>query len=125
MAVELQEQNGGKILVVRLTGKLSKADYESFVPEVERLITQFGNIRVLVEMNDFHGWGAAALWEDIKFDARHFSDIDRLAMVGDKKWEKGMATFCRPFTTAKIKYFDKADRQKAYDWIEEGVETPV
>ncbi len=125
MAVELQEQNGGKVMVVRLTGKLSKADYESFVPEVERLIGRFGNIRVLVEMHDFHGWGAAALWEDIKFDARHFSDIDRLAMVGDKKWEKGMAAFCRPFTTAKIKYFDEADRQQAYDWIEEGVETPV
>jgi hypothetical protein len=125
MAIELNERNGGKVVTVRLTGKLSKADYESFVPEVERLIAQFGKIRMLVEMHDFHGWGAAALWEDIKFDARHFSDIDRLAFVGDKKWEKGMSVFCKPFTTAKIKYFDQADLPKAYEWIEAGIETPV
>ena len=27
-------------------------------------------------------------------------------MIGDKKWESGMAGFCKPFTGAKIRYFD-------------------
>jgi hypothetical protein len=39
-------------------------------------------------MVDFQGWEAAALWDDIKFNAAHFTDIDRLAMVGDKKWDQ-------------------------------------
>ena len=30
-------------------------------------------------------------------------------MVGDKKWQKGMATFCKPFTKATIRYFDHAE----------------
>ena len=42
-------------------------------------------------MKDFHGWDAGALWEDIKFDLKHFSDIERVAMVGEKKWQKGMS----------------------------------
>lgn len=125
MAIEFKEQEGGKVVIVRVTGKLSKDDYQAFVPELERLMGQFGKIRVLFEMLDFYGWDAGALWADIKFDIKHFSDIERLALVGDKKWEKGMSAFCRPFTTAKIKYFDLADIQKAQEWITAGVGTPV
>ena len=39
-------------------------------------------------MTGLHGWDAGALWEDIKFDIKHFADIERLAMVGEKKWHR-------------------------------------
>jgi hypothetical protein len=32
MAVDLQQDAGGKILAIKLTGKLTKEDYEHFVP---------------------------------------------------------------------------------------------
>ena len=38
MAVELREEASGKVLVVKLSGKLTREDYEHFLPEVERLI---------------------------------------------------------------------------------------
>ena len=52
-----------------------------------------------------------------KFDVKHFADIQRLAMVGDRKWEHGMAVFCKPFTTAKIRYFDEHEADQAAEWI--------
>ncbi|MEO8427890.1 MAG: STAS/SEC14 domain-containing protein, partial [Verrucomicrobiota bacterium] len=36
-----------------------------------------------------------------------------LAVVGEKKWQEGMATFCKPFTKATVKYFDHADAADA------------
>jgi len=119
MAIEISEQEGGKIIVVHVSGKLAALDYKQFVPEFERLVRQHGRLRVLFDMADFHGWDAGALWEDIKFDMKHFADIERLAMVGDKKWEQGMATFCKPFTKATIRYFDHADVAKARTWLNE------
>jgi SpoIIAA-like len=119
MAIQLTEKNGGKILEVRVSGKLAHEDYQHFGPEFERLVKQHGKIRVLFEMADFHGWQAGALWDDIKFDARHFSDIERLAMLGDKRWEKGMSVFCKPFTTAKIRYFDQTQAVEARSWLEQ------
>jgi len=121
MAIQLTEKNGGKILEVRVSGKLAHEDYQHFVPEFERLVKQKGKIRVLFEMADFHGWKAGALWDDIKFDLRHFSDIERLATVGDKKWEKGMSVFCKPFTTAKIRYLDTTQFVEARAWLAEGI----
>ena len=124
MTVQINEQFGGKIVEVKLSGKLHKEDYQHFVPTMERLIGQHGKVRVLVELHDFHGWDAGALWEDFKFDLKHFKDIERLAIVGDSKWEKGMATFCKPFTTAEVRYFDVKDIAQARQWIEGGVTTP-
>jgi hypothetical protein len=121
MTLELHETDEGEVLIIKAVGKLSKEDYETFVPKVEQLIKHFGKIRILFVMKDFHGWDASALWQDIKFDIRHFKDIERLALVGDKKWEKGMSIFCKPFTTAKVKYFDSKETDKAQVWIREGI----
>ena len=103
---------------MQATGKLSKEDYEKFVPLTEEKIGHFGKIRILFIMHDFHGWDAGALWDDIKFDAKHFNQIERLAIVGESKWEHGMSAFCRPFTTASIKYFDQADIAQAREWVQ-------
>jgi len=117
VSIAVREQEHGRVVEVRVEGKLTTNDYETFVPEVERLIGQHGKLRVLFDMQDFHGWSAGALWEDIKFDLKHFRDIDRLALVGERKWEAGMATFCRPFTTATIRYFDRAQADDARRWL--------
>ena len=117
MAVQLNETNSGKILEVHVTGKLTAEDYKHFVPEFERLVHQHGRISLLFEMREFHGWEAGALWQDLKFDFKHFADIERLAMVGDRQWEKWMSDFCRPFTTAKIRYFDVAEGEAARHWV--------
>jgi hypothetical protein len=118
MPIKFEDENEGKVLVIQVSGKLTKADYVYFAPEFERLVQLNGKLRVLFNMAGFHGWEASALWEDIKFDLKHFADIERLAMVGDKQWEKGMAAFCKPFTKAKIRYFDHADAAEARSWLE-------
>ena len=117
MPIQLNEENGGKILVVHVSGKLAKADYAHFVPEFERLVRLHGKLRLLFDMTDFHGWDAGAAWEDAKFGLKHFADIDRLAMVGDKKWQHGMAIFGKPFTKATVRYFDQADAAEARKWL--------
>jgi len=124
MAIKVHEiavatESSSNVLRVSVSGKLTTEDYALFVPEIEQQIAGNGKVRILFEMHDFHGWTAGALWEDVKFDLKHFRDIERIAMIGDKAWEHGMATFCRPFTTAKIRYFDREQADEAQKWIEE------
>lgn len=116
MAISINELSDG-VVEVKLSGKLHKEDYDTFVPGIEEIIERAGKVRFLMIMEDFHGWDLGAVWEDTKFDIKHHADIARLAMVGDKKWEEWMATICRPFTGAKIKYFDLAELDAAREWI--------
>jgi hypothetical protein len=119
MAIQFTEENGGKLLAIHVSGKLVKADYEHFVPEFERLLQQHGKLRLLFDMTGFHGWDASAAWEDTKFGIKHFSDIERLAMVGENRWQHGMAIFSKPFTTAVVRYFDHANAAEARTWLAE------
>jgi hypothetical protein len=119
MSFLLNETMEGRIIEVTVSGTLTKEAYQEFVPRTEAAIKQHGKIRFLLITLGFQGWDAGALWEDIKFDWKHFNQIERLAIVGESKWEKGMAIFCRPFTTAQIKYFDHAELEKAREWINE------
>jgi len=118
MPIQLSEDDGGKLLNVHVSGKLTSADYEHFVPEFERLVGEHGKLRVLFDMTDFHGWNVGALWADTKFAVRHFADIERIAMVGETKWQHGMATFCKPFTKATVRYFDHAEAATARSWLD-------
>ena len=109
----------GKVMEVDVTGKLTKEDYEQLVPATDKLIKEHGKIRILFVMHDFHGWSAGAAWEDTKFGLKHFTHIERLGIVGETKWEHGMAIFCRPFTMAKMRYFDNSQLEEARKWISE------
>ncbi|HEY5753106.1 MAG TPA: STAS/SEC14 domain-containing protein [Chthoniobacterales bacterium] len=117
MAIKLTEESTGNLLDVEVTDKLHKDDYRNFVPEFERLVKKHGRVRILFDMKDFHGWDAPTLWHDIRFGVQHSGDIDRIAMVGDKAWEKAMSAFCRPFTNASIRYFDHTEINDARSWL--------
>ena len=117
MAIQLSENADAKLLNVRVSGKLTAEDYGHFEPAVEALIGQVGKIHILFVMHDFHGWEMGAVWEDIKFAAKHCSDISKIAMVGDSNWEKWMAMICKPFTLSTIKYFDASDESDAASWL--------
>ena len=122
MLVELHEEAGGKVLAVTLTGKLTTQDYERFVPLLEKLIEDHGNVRCLVEMTDLYGIELRALWDEIKFDVRHARQIERCAVVGGRQWEAWMTKLSRPiFARAEMRFFDRAETEKAWEWIKEGL----
>lgn len=107
----------GKYIDLKITGKLEAEDYEVLVPELEEQINTHGKISMLLELLDFEGWTMGAAWEDTKFALKHFNDIERIAVVGDKSWEKGAAYFFRAFTHAKVNYFDVQERDEAFSWL--------
>ena len=119
MPIEIKEDSGSNILIVRGSGTLVKGDYKPFVAEFERFLRQHGKLRVLFDISDLHGWEPGAAWEDIKFDIKHFADMERLAMVGEKKWQHGIATLFKPFTTATTRYFDRTEIAEARKWLGE------
>ncbi len=119
MPIQLNEENSGKLLVVHVSGKLVKDDYTELVPAFERLVKQHGKMRLLFDMSDFHGWEASAAWEDFKFGIEHYADIERMAMVGENKWQEAMTVFAKPFTKAEVRYFDHGDAAAARKWLNE------
>jgi hypothetical protein len=116
--IEPLPRDSDKALGFKLSGKLHDEDYKTFVPMVDKAIAEHGKVRLLALFQDFHGWDVHALWDDIKFSTSHCTKIERIALVGDKKWEEWMAKTCKPFTMAQIKYFNAAEIESAWQWLE-------
>ena len=115
--IEQLPTGNDRILGFRLSGKLHDDDYKTFIPIVESAVETHGKVRMLTEFHEFHGWDMPALWDDIKFAAKHCNDIERIAMVGEKAWQEWMAKICKPFTMAKIEYFNSVDIDAAWKWL--------
>ena len=118
MSLELHTEHE-HLLIVRATGRLTKDDYVAFLPKVDQLIKDQLKISILFELHDFHGWDIAAAWEDTKFAFHHFRDIERLAVIGEKRWQKAMTVLCKPFTQAEVRYFTRAQTEQARQWLQE------
>ena len=111
-----------KIVGFRFSGKLHDEDYKSFVPAIDAVVASEGKVRLLLQFEDFHGWDLHAAWDDFKFGLKHYSDFDRIAMVGDRKWEAWLATLGKPFTKATMKYFNASEADAAWKWLHEGIQ---
>jgi hypothetical protein len=108
-----------QVLGFKMSGKLHDEDYQKFVPLIDAALAKHAKVRLLAVFHDFHGWDMHALWDDIKFSTTHCTKIDRIALVGEKTWEKWMAKVCKPFTMAKIRYFDASEIEAAKEWLQE------
>jgi hypothetical protein len=117
--IEQLPQSSEKVLGFKMSGKLHDEDYKKFVPLVDAAVAREGKVRLFAQFEDFHGWDLHALWDDIKFAATHCTKIDRIALVGDRKWEEWMAKVCKPFTLAKVRYFDASEVEAAWAWLGE------
>ncbi|MCH9697684.1 MAG: universal stress protein [Gammaproteobacteria bacterium] len=107
----------GNIFAVRATGKLTHADYQAFLPELEDLISQFGTISLLIELENFSGWELSAVKDDVQFSFKHNHDFEKIALVGERSWHQWMVLMSKPFLSGEIQYFSRDDLQSAWDWL--------
>ncbi len=110
------------IFAFQAIGKLTQEDYQEFLPQLEELIRKHGRISMLVELIDFEGWEPKAAWEDFRFGMTHDRDFDRIAIVGDSKWEKAMVALANLVSRTRMRFFQREDIDQAWEWLEAAVE---
>jgi universal stress protein A len=118
MIEQLPVQEGSTV-AFRLSGKLSHADYQAFLPRLESLIEEEGRLSVLLELDDFHGWDLEAAWDDFRFGMEHQTDFARIAMVGQGLLQRWMAIMAKPFVNGEVRFFERDDLGAAWDWLRE------
>jgi hypothetical protein len=102
---------------VSMLGKLTHEDYQIFVPMIDKALKEAKGLEVdlLVDMRAFKGWELEAAWDDMKFGLKHRNAFDKMAIVGDKKWEELSVKMMAHMMKGKTKFFK--DRTKAVAWL--------
>tara|TARA_R110002167_G_scaffold267264_1_gene473910 strand:- start:2334 stop:2693 length:360 start_codon:yes stop_codon:yes gene_type:complete len=116
--LQIIELTNDNVIASKASGKLRKEDIEKIHPLIHAILDKGMKVRWYFEMDNFTGWDLPGLWEDLKMDTAHARDYEKIAMVGDKKWQGWITPFMKPFTNANIKYFDVSQKEEAKEWIE-------
>lgn len=109
--------SGDALVGLQVIGTLDKKDYELAMPQLEHKFREHGEINMLIELVGFTGVTPAAVWEDLKFDIKHLSDIRHLAVVGEHGWEKVMTKLTDLFMPGEARFFENTE--DAHKWLEE------
>lgn len=76
---------------------------------------------LVVDLTGFEGYeGFAALREDVKMEAVHRNDFDRIAVIGERRWMEWGTALAGALTRAEIRWFDAAEAGRAADWAAGG-----
>jgi hypothetical protein len=95
--IKRMAESSGNVLGYKCVGTITAADYQEMVPEVRALIEKEGKIRLLFDLSDFK-WEKLEAWlADISFGLEFRHEIEKMAIVGDKTWEKWVIHLARPF----------------------------
>ncbi|MCK4900989.1 MAG: STAS/SEC14 domain-containing protein [Anaerolineales bacterium] len=111
---EKLNQSSGNVLGYKVVGTITKADYKTMLPEVEALVEQEGHIRLLLDMTEFK-WEKVKAWgADWKFGHEYSEKIDKMAIVGDKKWQEWLAKVAEPFYAGEAKFYPPDEAHDAW-----------
>jgi hypothetical protein len=114
--IEDLEQSSESKLGFKVSGDMTKADYGVLKPAVAAAITESGSISLVLDLTDFQ-WEKVSAWRsDISFGKEFHDKIDKMAIVGNKKWEEHLVKVCSPFYAKEAKYFETDD--DAFTWID-------
>ena len=105
------------LVAVKVSGKLTKNEFLQVKTEIEKNIRQYGKFRFLIEASGLKVPEAGFFAEDFKFIIHNHKNAERVALAGDKTWEKLWLEFIRLITSVDARFFDSGDLSKAWEWI--------
>ena len=113
----LNAEGAGKVYSLHAEGVLRDADYEALTPKLDALIEKHGALRLMCDISDVEGMEPKALWDDFVLGVRHWNDFERVAVVGDARWQEVMTKAGDTLTRGEMHYFDVGEKGNAMNWL--------
>lgn len=109
---------GDNVYRLDISGVLGVADFDAVRQSAATEILRHRKIRLLVVLSQFAGWSRDSAWHDLSFYIQHGDDIERIAIVGEERWESEALMFAgADLRKAAVKFFRPRDAVDARNWL--------
>ena len=118
--IEKLTESEGSALGVRITGKVSLEMEKEWISNIEKVIEEHGEIKILVFLDKHASWGLKAGIEDLKWFTTHMKEIQKIAIVADSNFWKWYVALDSPFGKVvgiEEKYFKPTEIVTAWKWL--------
>ncbi len=113
------EASNGNLLGCLMSRRVTRDDFTTLNTHVEEALSQWENIRLLLELRELQGVQPCAVVEELKLNLKNGSAIERMAVVGDCRQEKSWARNGVTFVRTKLRFFEVGERDDAWQWVQE------
>ncbi len=107
-------ENG--IVRVAFVGQIKPEDYQVSAPAFEKIFKTRKPLRLLLDWTRFSGWSQESESQAFFFRIGHRSDMQRVAIVGERKWRSAAAEF-DTIIDAEVRLYDTRSEDDAVRWL--------
>jgi hypothetical protein len=112
------EQHPDRLLVLRVGGELKKSELDAVQSEFVPKVAGGGTVKLLVLLENFAGWERGEQWGDTDFFFSHRDDLEKIAVVGDPRWEAQILAFTGAgLRKGPVKFFPETAESEARAWL--------
>jgi len=116
MTITLSEHPEEGFIEIGVTGRVTEADMNAALPQIERFIETHGTIRIVEVIAGFEGFDLAAVRPGIAFDLGHLRQISHAAVVCDRGWMGPVSRLVGTILPVTVRTFASHDRDAARAW---------
>lgn len=102
-------------------GLITAQDYSSsIIPIVEKKLKNHDKIKLVCVMgDDFNGYSAGAMWDDMSFGLSHLTTFSKMALVTDEEWIRHGAKAFGMLMPTEVVVFQSSEFEEAKIWVSE------
>lgn len=117
LSIGIERMESRFFLTLKAVGKLTHEDYNTINPFIDSALqgVKEPKVSVFIDGSELEGWELRAAWDDFRLGLKHGNKFDKIAIFGNKNWQRYAAKIGAWFVSGEIKYFD--DSTVALDWL--------
>lgn len=119
MSIGIESVGDEVFLSIKAVGKLTHADYQIITPLIDGALgaVKEPKVKMLMDATELDGWELRAAWDDLKLGLKHGSDFQKVAIVGNQRWQDLAAKVGSWFLPGEARSFE--GRDAALTWLAE------
>lgn len=119
--VRFLEGSEGPILGLHVLHKITPAEYEKLSEQMEEMADEHEHVRLLLLFDhEFAMMDPAAFWEELRISLEPLGEVDRVALIGSRKWSEAYSGTIEPhLPSIDMRRYDPGTADQAWLWLRE------
>ncbi|HKI69438.1 MAG TPA: STAS/SEC14 domain-containing protein [Verrucomicrobiae bacterium] len=106
-----------RVITIKVSGQLTHPELAASQQAAGEILDRLGKGRLLIVTEDFQGMVKRGDWEDVSFQMQHDAQIERIAIVSEKRWAETALLFTgKGIRKMAIEHFEPSQLDQARTW---------
>ena len=111
ISIGIERVDNQFFLSLKIAGKLTHEDYEKINPMIDAALegVKDPKIHAFIDASELEGWELMAAWDDFKLGLKHGGEFEKIAILGNNKWQEYTSKIASWFIAGQVEHFENAD----------------